>query len=104
MRLNLPPSVDRRIIVSSDRRHAAMNKLPKPLRKEDVLAILGDQSDDDFPIFRDNGYVVTLAAGKKLLLNILIRKQISRVLYITCYFPFYTTDTSIYELIEILYS
>jgi hypothetical protein len=52
---------------SSNHRHAAMNSFPNPTTKEDVIAILGDQSDKEYSIFQESGdddYVKTVAVGK----------------------------------------
>jgi hypothetical protein len=52
---------------SSNHRHATMNSFPHPATKEDVITILGDQSDKEYPIFRESGvddYVKTVAVGK----------------------------------------
>lgn len=52
---------------SSNHRHATMNRFPCPTTKEDVIAILGDQSDKEYSIFQESGdddYVKTVAVGK----------------------------------------
>ena len=52
---------------SSNHRHATMNSFPHPTTKEDVIAILGDQSDKEYSIFQESGeddYVKTVAVGK----------------------------------------
>jgi len=52
---------------SSNHRHATMNRFPHPTTKEDVIAILGDQSDKEYSIFQESGgddYVKTVAVGK----------------------------------------
>jgi len=52
---------------SSNHRHATMNSFPRPTTKEDVIAILGDQSDKEYSIFQESGdddYVKTVAVGK----------------------------------------
>jgi hypothetical protein len=52
---------------SSNHRHATMNSFPQPMTKEDVIAILGDQSDKEYSIFQESGdddYVKTVAVGK----------------------------------------
>jgi hypothetical protein len=44
-----------------------MNRFPCPTTKEDVIAILGDQSDKEYSIFQESGdddYVKTVAVGK----------------------------------------
>jgi hypothetical protein len=44
-----------------------MNSFPCPTTKEDVIAILGDQSDKEYSIFQESGdddYVKTVAVGK----------------------------------------
>ncbi|XP_063235695.1 beta-alanyl-dopamine/carcinine hydrolase isoform X2 [Bacillus rossius redtenbacheri] len=60
------PEVGGAIVTSSDRRQAAFMKFPVPRSKEDIEAILGDQSDREFSIFReesDDDYVKTVAVG-----------------------------------------
>ena len=52
---------------SSNHRHATMNSFPHPTTKDDVIAILGDQSDREYSIFQESGdddYVKTVAVGK----------------------------------------
>jgi len=54
------------IMESSNHRHATMNSFPHPTTKEDVIAILGDQSDKEYSIFQESGdddYVKTVAVG-----------------------------------------
>ena len=44
-----------------------MNSFPHPTTKEDVIAILGDQSDKEYSIFRESGdddCVKTVAVSK----------------------------------------
>lgn len=52
---------------SSNHRHATMNSFPHPTTKDDVITILGDQSDKEYSIFQEAGdddYVKTVAVGK----------------------------------------
>lgn len=54
-------------MTSSDHRHAAMKRFPHPASRKDVINILGDQSNKEYPIFQESGdddYVKTVAVGK----------------------------------------
>lgn len=54
-------------MTSSDCRHAVMNTFLHPSSRGDVINMLGDQSDKEYPIFRESGdddYVKTVAVGK----------------------------------------
>nr|BDD85287.1 beta-alanyl-dopamine hydrolase [Ischnura senegalensis] len=66
LRLNVP-EVDTMIITSSDRRHAVVDsRSSPPENKEDVINIMGDQSDGEYCIFREgktDDFVKTVAVG-----------------------------------------
>lgn len=54
-------------MTSSDHRHAVMKCFPHPASRKDVINILGDQSNKEYPIFHESGdddYVKTVAVGK----------------------------------------
>lgn len=58
------------IVSSSDHRHTTMEQMKPPESVGDVIDILGDQSDKEFSIFREDGdedYVKTVAVGKQTL-------------------------------------
>lgn len=62
------PEADGMIVKSSDCRHAAKERLPEPRTLQDVINILGDQSEKDkhFAVFRESGdedYVKTVCVG-----------------------------------------
>ncbi|KAG8227771.1 hypothetical protein J437_LFUL005778 [Ladona fulva] len=64
------PEVDGMIITSSDRRHAVMDNAPSPTTKQDVINILGDDSDKEYPIYREGkseDFVKTIATGKVII-------------------------------------
>ncbi|CAH0385576.1 unnamed protein product [Bemisia tabaci] len=52
-----------RIIDSSEHRLDALNQFVSPKKCEDVLQMLGDQSDAELPVYCDSGYVRTIATG-----------------------------------------
>ena len=62
---------------SSKHRHAVMKTLPKPLCRKDVINILGDQSDKEYPIFRVSA-VKTVAVGKIIIDYYKVKSQFSR--------------------------
>jgi hypothetical protein len=58
------------IMLSSDHRHATMNSFPRPSSRGDVINMLGDQSDKEYPIFHESGdddYAKTVAVGKMVI-------------------------------------
>lgn len=60
------PQVTGAIIASSEHREACIHKLPPPKTMDEVAAILGDNSDKEFPIYREQAeddYVKTIATG-----------------------------------------
>jgi len=65
--LRLEDAESPRATISSTRRHAAVNRHPKPERIEVVKEILSDRSDTDYSIFRrgdgPSDSVVTVAVG-----------------------------------------
>jgi hypothetical protein len=61
------PEAGGEIMTSSDHRHATMKSFSHPGSREDVISILGDQSDKEYPVFQESGdddYVKTVAVGK----------------------------------------
>lgn len=65
LRLSVP-EVDGVIIPSSEHRMAAICRHPQPKSRQDVINILGDQTDNEFRVFQEFGtddYVKTIAVG-----------------------------------------
>ena len=66
MRLQIPELCGG-MIESSNHRHQCMNCFPEPKLRQDVINMLGDQSDKEQPIFREMGdddFVKTVTVGK----------------------------------------
>lgn len=75
LRLQIP-EVGGMIVASSDHRHATMEKMKKPESVDDVINILGDQSDKEFTIFRESGdddFVKTVAVGKQFYIYLKLK-------------------------------
>ncbi|XP_044270193.1 uncharacterized protein LOC123014935 isoform X2 [Tribolium madens] len=62
--LRLPlKEVNIEMLRSSEERMAAFKKYSKPKCEGDVIEMLGDDSNKDYPVFRDTDYVRTIAVG-----------------------------------------
>ena len=62
------PQVTGMIIASSEHREDRINKIAPPVSQKDVAAILGDNNDTEFPIYREKAeddYVKTIATGER---------------------------------------
>jgi hypothetical protein len=51
---------------SSEERMAAFKRYASPQDEEDVLKMLSDTSNKEFPVFRDSEFVSTIAVGSYL--------------------------------------
>lgn len=61
--LRLPVPEVEETMMSSKHRLAAMSTFPKPSNRKDVIKMLGDQSDKEYPIFRESDNAQTVAVG-----------------------------------------
>ncbi|PSN46475.1 hypothetical protein C0J52_06877 [Blattella germanica] len=61
LRLNVPEVEE--TMTSSRHRHASLGSFPKPKCRKDVINMLGDQSDKEYPVFRQTDYAETVAVG-----------------------------------------
>ncbi|XP_046663653.1 uncharacterized protein LOC124356598 [Homalodisca vitripennis] len=60
------PEVGGMIVSSSNHRETTMQNMPEPQSADDVIKVLGDQSDKEFTIYRESGdddYVKTISTG-----------------------------------------
>lgn len=55
------------MLKSSEERMAVFKKFDKPKSKEDVIEMLGDDSNKEYPVFRDTDFVRTIAVGNLFL-------------------------------------
>lgn len=54
------------LMISSERREAAMNSLPPPKDASGVAILLGDESDKEYPVFRNKEIIRTVLTGENI--------------------------------------
>ena len=66
LRLRITEDSQSLAVLSSDGRHVALNKAGSPNTVQDVVNLLSDESDDDYPLYRrgtPKDHVLTIATG-----------------------------------------